>query len=419
MSESLPTAGLAGRVGRVWPALLNRHFRLLWVGMLPSTLSWQWSTVVTGYAALTLSDSAVALGLVASASGLPMLVLSPIGGVAADRFPRRRLLILTQSILGASAGVVAVLTLAGWLEVWHLVALGLAQGVAFSFNMPARQAYIGEILGPRLVRNAVAISNSGMNFNRIVGPPIAGILLASPLVGIGGVFALMTLLYGIAISTLFRLPSPPGARHDAPAGIGGAIEQLLEGLRFIRDSVPLRTLILTAMGILFFGMPYQQLMPLFSERVFEVGAVGLGTLMAGNGIGALVGSIGVSMLSGVRRQALLQITFGAGYGLGLVGFALAPTFSIAVVMLAIVGALSAAYTTSNNSLVMGNSEPRFHGRVMSIYLLTFAITPLSTLPMSWLSEHIGPRLTIAGAGAIVAAIALGVAALYPPYRRIR
>jgi MFS family permease len=405
---------MLGRLANLYPALQNPHFRRMWLGMLPSTLAWQMNVVATGYAALTLSGSAVALGLVASSSGIPMLVLSPIGGVVADRFSRRSILMCTQGALGLVAAIQAALAMLGLLEVWHLVALGLVQGVAFSFNMPARQAYLGELLGPRLLRNAIGISNSGMNFNRIAGPSLAGILLAVPGIGVGGVFAIMTAMYAAAVSTVVGLPIlSTGQRSNASPRA-----QLVEGLRYVTHSVPLRTLVLTAMGVLFFGMPTLQLMPLFSERVFEVGALGLGNMMAANGVGALVGSITAAGLSSARRQSAMQIGLGLAYGLCLAGFALSPSYPLALVLLGCVGAVSAAYTTINNTLVISNAEPAFHGRVMSIYLLTFAITPLSTLPMSWLSEIVGPRATVAGAGLLVAAVVAGTALAYPPYRRI-
>lgn len=174
-----------------------------------------------------------------------------------------------------------------------------------------------------------------------------------------------------------------------------------------------------ALLTLFFGMPLITLMPVFSERVFKVGAAGLGILMAANGIGALAGSFTVAALASHQRPAVLQIGFGVAYGLATVGFALAPSFELAVVLLALVGFSSGVYTGLNGTLVMGNAEPRLYGRVMSVYLLTFAVTPLAALPMSWLTDQIGGRLTVAGAGTVVVVLVAGTAILYPPYRRIR
>lgn len=405
---------------RLYPALANRHYRLLWFGMLPGTIAWQMSAVAVPYAAFTLADSATVLGVVSLATGLPMLVLSLVGGVVADRFPRKRILVTTQLTLGLGAALLAALTLGGVLQVWHLVALGAVQGVAFSFNMPARQAYIAELVGRSLVRNAAALNNAGINFCRVAGPAVAGALLAVPAIGIGGVFVGMTVAYAIVLASLLRLPSGRGSAPTGGAHRGGnGWDELVEGLVYIRSSPVLLTLMGTGFLALFFGMPYQTLMPLFAERVFDVGAGGLGVLMAATGLGALAGSLLVASLSRVARPGLFQIGFGVGFGLALVCFALAPTFPLAVAALVLVGLLSSAYGALNNTLVLGNTEPRLYGRVMSVNLLTFATMPLGAFPMAWLADHIGGRPVITGAGLLVAVAVGGIAFFYPAYRRIR
>lgn len=232
-----PEAGPAVDDGRpssrlltIYPALKVPAYRLLWLGMLPATLAWQMSVVTVGYAALILSDSAIAIGLVSSATGVAMLCLSLVGGVTADRFPRRTVLLATQALLCSATVVIAVLTLARLLQVWHLALLALAQGIAFSFNMPARQAYMAELVGPRLLRNAVALNNAGVNFCRVVGPGIAGVLLAVPFIGLGGVFVLMAVMYLLVLLSLFRLPQDTLGSTAGSARKGNGWEQLLEGL---------------------------------------------------------------------------------------------------------------------------------------------------------------------------------------------
>ncbi|MBI4493864.1 MAG: MFS transporter [Chloroflexi bacterium] len=405
---------------RLYPALGVPSFRLLWLGMLPATLAWQMSVVTTGYAALTLSGSATAIGLVSSAMGLPLVLLALVGGVVADRISRRAVLLATQGTLGLAAAALAALALGGVLQVWHLAALGLVQGAALSFNMPARQAFIAELVGRRLLRNAIAVNNAGMNFGRIAGPALAGGLIAVPAIGIRGVFVLMAAMYAGVLASLLRLPAGlyrPGEAQ--PGRAAGGREQLVEGLKYIRSSPALVALLGLAFITLFFGMPYLQLMPVFSERVFNVGAAGLGVLMAASGVGALAGSIMVATLASFSRPAMLQLWLGVSFGLTLVGFALAPSFPLAVVLLPLVGFSSAAYSALNNTLVMGNTEPRLYGRVMSVYLLTFAVMPFGALPMAWLADQLGGRATLAGAGLVVAAVVAGTALLYPPYRRIR
>ncbi|MBI3977416.1 MAG: MFS transporter [Chloroflexi bacterium] len=401
---------------RLYPALGTPGFRLLWLGMLPATLAWQMSTVTIGYVAFMLTGSATVLGLVTLATGLPMLLFSLIGGVVADRFRRRAILILTQCLLGTSSAALAALTFSGLLHVWHLVAFGFAQGIAFSFQGPARQAYIGELVGPRLLRNAIALHNAGMNFCRVAGPALAGILIAIPAIGPGGVFAGMATMYGAVLVTLFRLPNR--ALVASSASRQGGWAQLVEGLQYVRSSPALLMLLGMAFAPMFFGMPYQTLMPLFAERVFDVGPTGLGALMAATGLGALAGSLAVASLSGFSRPAALQLGFGFTFGLGLVGFGLAPTFPMAVAVLGLVGFASAAYMVQNNTLTMGNTDPQLYGRVMSINMLTFALSPMGSFPAAWLADQIGGPITIAGTGVLVLAAVLA-AALYPPYHRIR
>lgn len=401
---------------RLYPALRNREFRLLWLGMLPATIAWQMSTVAAPYAAFTMSGAAAVLGLVSLSTGLPMLLLSLVGGVVADRLPRRMVLVFTQSVLGLGAVALAVLTMTGRLDVWHLLAIGLMQGTSFAFNMPARQAYIADLVGRPLLRNAVALNNAGMNFCRIAGPSLAGVLLSIAGVGIAGVFVLMAVMYGIVVATLLRLPdSRPAARRSDG---GNSWDQLVEGLRYVTSSPVLVALMGVAFLTLVLGMPFQTLMPVFAERVYAVGAGGLGVLMGSVGVGALCGSVAVAALVNVPRPGLLQVGFGMGFGLSLVGFALAPTFLLAVVALLLVGFASSAYTALNNTLVMGNTEPRFYGRVMSVYMLTFATMPVGAVPLSWLTDQVGARMTLAVAGGTVVAAIAAVALFYPPYRRI-
>ncbi len=406
--------GIAGLL-RVYPSLESWEFRLLWMGTLQSMVAWQMSVVASGYAALVISGSATMLGVVSSAVGLPLL-LSPIGGVAADRFSRRTILLISQTTMGLGAVALAVLSIAGLLEVWHLVALGLIQGLAFAFNAPARQAYLGQVVPMRLMRNAVALNNAATNFCRVGGPALAGILLSVPGLGISGVFVVMGVLYVCVLLTLVRLP----ADHPDPAERrAGGFDQLKEGMRYITSSPTLVTLLAMNLISVLFGMPYLALLPLFSERVFEVGPAGLGALTAASGLGALVGSLMVAAFSDYSRPAILKIGLGVGLGASLILVALSPMFVIALVFLAAAGFASAAYTSLNNTLIMGNTEQRMYGRVMSVYVLSFALMPVGALPMAWLAEQVGGRLAFGIAGSLTAGAILAVAIFHPSIRKIR
>jgi MFS family permease len=407
--------GLWAAIVRLYPALAVPEFRLLWSMSFPSTMTWSICNVATGYAALTLSGSATALGVVTSLGGLPMLVLAPIGGVVADRFPRKTVLFLSQSLLASGAIALAILSLLDLLEVWHLAALGLVQGVAFSFNMPARQSLLMEVVGPRLTRSAAAMNTMAPNFSRVVGPSVAGAMLATPWIGISGVFLAMVVLYAIVIGSLFWLPA--SQRPPQTDGGGRAVwESLLEGFRYILGSPVHRGLLGTAFVLLVLGAPVLQIMPVFSENVFDVGATGLGLLLSANGIGALIGTFGVAALTGMRRLGLIQVGFGFGFALSIIAFALSPTMPVAVVMIGLFGGFQSAYMSLNNTMLMGNTDPRLYGRVLSVNLMTFAVTPIAALPLAWATDQVDPRTAVGVAGVLVA-LALVLLVLFNPATR--
>src|SRR5712691_12274471 len=203
-------------IERFYPALGNPNFRVLWLGSMPATLAVMMNQVASPYAAFTLSNSAAILGIVSLAQGLPMLCLSLVGGVAADRLPRRFVLVGSQTTLGLAAAALAVLGMTGNLQVWHVVASSFVQGAAFAFNMPARQAYIAELVARPQLANAAALNNAGQNFCRVAGPALAGMLMAIPGVGIGGAFLSMAGMYVLALAALFKLPA---ARRPGAVGV--------------------------------------------------------------------------------------------------------------------------------------------------------------------------------------------------------
>ncbi|MCC7371116.1 MAG: MFS transporter [Chloroflexi bacterium] len=412
------TGGLFSAVVRLYPALAVPEFRLLWFMSFPSTMTWSLCAVATGYAALTISGSATVLGIVTGLSGLPMLVLAPIGGVVADRFPRKNVIIVAQCILAAGALALAILSLLGIMEVWHLAALGLLQGVAFSFNMPARQSLLMEVVGPKLTRSAAALNTAAPNFSRVVGPSVAGIMLATPGIGVSGVFVTMCIMYAIVFVSLLRLP-PSAKPPAAGSGMRAVWDSLLEGFRYILSSAVHRGLLGTAFVLLILGAPVLQIMPVFSEHVFNVGATGLGMLLSANGIGALIGSVGVAAVTGFRRLGLIQVGFGFAFALSIVGFSLAPSLSMAVVMIGLFGAAQSCYMSLNSTMLMGNTEPRMYGRVLSVYLMTFAVTPIAAMPLAWLTDVINPQTATLGAGLAVLAAVVILAVASPATRTAR
>src|SRR6478672_8623022 len=214
-------------------ALRHRDFAVLMASALVHMLAMQMGTVAFGFLAYEMTGSATALGLIGLAWGLPMLTLSLAGGVVADRFPRRTILMLTQGTIGVSALIAFALIATGLLELWHLFAVALLQGCAFAFNMPTRQAFIADIVGREDLANAVALNNANMNLMRVLGPALAGLLIATPYIGAAGVFGLMALCYVFVVATIFRIR---GGRVRSGTAKGSGAEQLVDGLRHIRAS---------------------------------------------------------------------------------------------------------------------------------------------------------------------------------------
>jgi MFS family permease len=404
---------------RLYPALANPAFRMLWFGLLPATMAFQMGVVVRPYVAYALTGEASALGLVSLANGLPMLLLCLVGGVAADRLRHRTVLLWTQVVFLVSAMLPAVLLFTGHLDLWTLMLASLLQGAAMPFNMPARQAYIATVAGRAYLASAVALNNAGANFGRLVGPAVAGVLLAVPEIGIGLAFLVMALMFVVALATLIRLPHGSSSGSATPVVQSGGLEQLKEGLRFTFASPTLLTLLAMGAVMAIFGQQYQTLMTLFSEGVFNVGASGLGMLMAMSGVGALAGAVMVAGATRLGRPAAMQVILGVGFALALIGFACAPSFPLALLLLTLVGFCGAAFMGVNSTLIMSNAPPHLYGRIMSIYMLTFAAQPLGAVPLAWVADTAGAPASMVVAGGIVLAVVASIGVFFRPYRRIR
>jgi MFS family permease len=400
---------------RPFTALDERDFRNLWVGMLPGTLAMQMGMVTTGWVAYDISGSAASVGFVSLGSGIPMLTLGLFGGVVADRFPKRRTLLMTQSLIGIAAVICAVLVLSGVIQIWHLMLISAMQGVGFAFNMPSRQAFVAQLVSRERLMNAIALNNAGMNFSRVIGPSIAGLFIA--VVGPGEVYVAMALMYAFVVYSLTRIPqsgAPLGTNRPPP------LRSLADGLGYVRSNGVVFTLLVLAFAPVLLGMPYQQLMPVFADDVFNVGASGLGLLLSVNGIGALIGSLAVAGISNnFRRRGMLQMVMGILFGASVAVFALAESYPIALVMLLFAGATSAGFQSLNSTLVMTNTEPAYHGRVMSVYMLTFSAMPLGVVPFGALSDVYGAPITIGIGGLLLTAVIARVGFFHPSYRHIK
>ena len=399
---------------RTFSSLRIVPYRWLWFGMLAYFLAMQMDMIARGYLAYDLTGRATSLGLVWVAWGVPMLLLSLVAGALADRVEKRDLLIVVQAGMAVLSLATAVLIHTGVIEFWQLVVLGVGQGLVWAFAVPARMALVPELVGEEELTNALALNNTAMNGTRIVGPALAGGLIAVPLVGMQGVFYLMVLLYVVVSLTLLPIPrTGPPARQQAPL-----LEEMAAGVRYVASRRNLVVLMVMGFVPILLGMSYAALLPVFAKDVHGMESMGLGIMSAFVGVGAIVGSLVIAYFSDYPHRATLALVLGVGFGLALFVFAEAPSFAVALAALSIVGFTFNSYMTLNNSLIFSQADPAFYGRVMSVYMLSWSLMPLATLPMTGLADAIGAPTTVAVAGLVVTAFIAGVAVLYPGYRAI-
>jgi len=392
--------------GDTFAALATPNYRRYFAGQAVSLVGTWMQTVAQAWLVLELTGSGTALGMVAGAQFLPILLLAPYGGLLADRMDKRRLLIVTQVALGAIALTLGLLTVTGVVELWMVIALALALGLVTACDNPARQSFAQEMVGAGQLRNAVSLNSVMVNSARAVGPAVAGVLIAT--VGIGPCFLINAASYIAVIIALDGMdvaalrPGPRAAREP---------RQVRQGLSYVAQTpgllVPL--MMLAVVGTL--AYEFQVVLPLLAEGPLEGGAGTYALLTSAMGVGAIVGGLVVAR-SG--RTGLRPLTIAAAvFGGAILMAAAAPTVGLSLVALAIVGAASVTFLAVGNTTLQLTSEPRFRGRVMALWTVAFlGSTPLGAPLIGAVSEHIGPRggLVIGGLACLVAA-GVGAAAI--------
>ena len=406
-----------GGTSRGWLATFDSlqvvDYRWFWFSLLSSMAAFNMQILVRGWLVYELTGSPRALGLVSAATGIALMLFSPLGGVLADRVDKRNLMIAAQCAGGLLALVIAILVSTGAIMLWHLVVASVLSGIIWAFSLPARQAIIPELVEKHRIMNAVAVSSGAMHLSRVVFPALGGLLMST--LGVAFAYYVVVVCYIAAGSLLLRVPATGGAAVEANASMGF---HLAEGLNYIRRSPVLVALLLMAVVPILFGMPYQMLMPVFAEDVLDVGARGLGFLMAAVGLGALAGSLLVASLGDFRHKGLLLFGSVLLFGVTLILFALSTNFYLSLLILLFVGVVNTAYLSINNTLLQINSEDKVRGRVMSIFVMTFGLVGVGVLLVGELAEHLDVSLGVAIGGGLVLLFTLAMALWRPILRKL-
>jgi MFS family permease len=405
-----------------WPAALralaHRNYRLFVGGQLISLIGTWMQTVAQSWLVYRMTASPVLLGVVGFSSQIPVSLLSPFGGVIADRWPRRRVLLLTQAGMMTLAFILAALTLTGLVRVWHLVVLSALLGVANAVDMPTRQAFVVQMVGKADLGNAIALNSSMVNGARLAGPAVAGILVAA--VGEGWCFLVNGVSFLAVIGGLaaMRLDLAPPARRS-----GGVLEHIAEGFRFVAGTRPIRDLLLLLGGVSLMGMPYWVLMPVIAQDVVHAGARGYGLLMSAAGVGSLAGAAVLAARRGIRGLGRWVAMAAAGFGAFLILFSLSRVLWLSAALLVPAGFCMMVQTASSNTLIQSMVPDRLRGRVMSVYAMMFlGMAPFGALLAGALAHSLGAPATVALGGAVclVAAALFGsrLAGLRPLARQL-
>ncbi|MCB0155922.1 MAG: MFS transporter [Anaerolineae bacterium] len=402
------------RLQQTFAALRYRNYRLWFIGQLISLVGTWMQTTAQGYLIFQLTRSPVYLGYVGFAAGVPSWLFMLYGGVIADRISRRTLLLITQVSMMLLAFVLAGLTFFGLVQPWHILGLALALGIATSFDAPARQAFVFEMVEREDLANAIALNSSMFNLATVVGPAVSGLIYA--LVGPAWCFTLNGLSFGGVIVALLLMRLQPFVR---PNRTTAALDELKEGLRYIQANPAIRTLIGVAAVISLFGLAYMTLIPAWAVTVLGGDETTNGWLQSARGLGALSGALMIATLGRIDYKGrLLTIGMFSFPGLLLL-FALARYLPLSLLALVGVGWGFMILFNMANTLIQTLVSDELRGRVVSVYTLSFfGLMPLGALLAGGVAEVIGEPLTIIFSALISLAFALFLWLWVPALRRL-
>jgi len=391
-------------VPKGFDVLRIRNYRLFWLGQWISLIGTWMQSVTQAWLLTRLTSSPLALGTLGAASSAPLLVLVLVGGLVSDRANRRRVIMLTQALSLLQAAVMAVLTLAGMVQPWQIIALAAVLGAINAFDIPARQGFIVELVGPGFLPNAIALNSMGFNVARVVGPAIGGLLVAA--VGEGTCFVINALSYLAVLWGLWLIPASIGGDRRGRGRERGALGA---GFRYARQRPDLGAVLLLVGVVSAIGIPYRTFLPAMARNVLGVGAWRYGLLMAAAGVGAgLGGFVQAGMRLGAAQYRRLLPVGLVGFGLALAAFSLSRNYAASLCLLAFVGCGGITYFNCSNTLVQLSVDDEHRGRVMSLYTLMHQGTgTFGSLALGLAANRYGTPAALLG-GAFVCLLAVGV-----------
>jgi MFS family permease len=395
-------------------ALGSRNYRLFFFGQIVSLVGTWITTTATNWLIYRLTGSALMLGIVGFAGQFPAFLFGPISGIFVDRWDRHRLLVVTQTLSMLQSFALAALVLSQQVTLEWIIALSVFQGLVNSFDMPARQSFLLTMIENKEdLGNAIALNSSMVNLARLLGPSIAGVVIA--LTGEGWCFLIDGVSYIAVIAGLLMMRIV--RREQRPAERGSPLQQFTEGFRYAFGFRPIRSIILLLALVSLVGVPYSVLMPVFAATVFGGGPRTLGVLMTSSGCGALLGALWLAQRKSVIGLGRVISIASGLFGVGLIAFSLAHVLWLAIPCLVVAGFGFVVQMASSNTVIQTIVDDEKRGRVMSFYMMAFLGTaPFGSLMAGWLSSQVGAAETLFFGGACCIAGALWFASALPAIR---
>ena len=393
-------------------ALRHRNFRLFFIGQLISLIGTWMQTVAQAWLVYRLTGSPVLLGTVAFVTQLPVFFLATVGGIVADRYAKRRIVVACQVASMLLAFLLAGLTLGGIVRVWEIIVLAAFLGVVNAFDIPARQAFFVEIVGKEDLQSAIGLNSSIFNGARIIGPTIAGILVAT--IHEGWCFFINGLSFIAVIVALEMMR----VEERRAAGTGRkALQEALEGFRYALGSPAISSLLLLVGLVSVVGIPYTVLMPIFADRILHGGAQALGLLMGATGVGAVMGALTLATRRGTSGLGRLAAMSACGFGVSLVLFSQSRWLIVSMVLLMPVGYFVMLQMAATNTLLQTMAPDHLRGRIVALYSMMFmGMSPVGALGAGFTADHIGAPLTLTLGGVACVAGALAFSRRIPQIR---
>lgn len=388
----------------------SHAYRYLFVGTALTMSGNFMQQVAQGWLVYDLTSSPTWLGIISFARGFPMLILALPAGVLIDRFDRRGVLIFAQGCTALVALVLSALIWSGQVQPWHVALTAVASGCMFVLIVPTRQALVPATVERGMMGPAIALMATAQSSGRVIGPSLAGVLIAA--FGAATSFGVQAVGFLLAFFCSSRLPPQPSSGTARKSSV---LQNLLEGVRYVRDDPTVFALISLQAIPSVLIMPYVQLLPIFARDILLTGPEGLGALMMANGIGAVLGAVAMVALP-TRRQGIFLFASLFMFGLLLAAFAASTSFALSVGIMGLIGVAQAVYLATNNTLVQLATPDELRGRVMSVYMMTWGLMPLGSLPQGMLADWFGAPI-VTGATGLLACLVVVVMAIRRPALR--